>query len=63
MPCAHLKQTDEGLKVNALKGGGDFLGSDTELVYHEGSVTLKPDEVLLFYTDGLIEYRFVPPCR
>jgi sigma-B regulation protein RsbU (phosphoserine phosphatase) len=54
-PPALLLRADGGLEL--LAEGGMLLGMSGDASFRTGRVELCPDEVLLAYTDGVIESR------
>lgn len=56
-PPPLLRRKDTG-EVSLLPGAsGPALGPMSGADYHEGSVRLEPGDIVLFYTDGLVERR------
>jgi serine phosphatase RsbU (regulator of sigma subunit)/PAS domain-containing protein len=50
-------RTRAGSTTSLDRPAGVILGALPEPVYETTSITLHPDELLVFYTDGLIEHR------
>jgi serine phosphatase RsbU (regulator of sigma subunit) len=50
-------RTRDGTTAELPRPAGMMLGVVPEPVYETTSVTIRPGDVLLFYTDGLIEHR------
>lgn len=46
-----------GGEVDALLGGGHLVGAFADVTFEEQRAQLKPDDVLLMYTDGLTDAR------
>jgi len=46
-----------GQQITLLENGGPILGFLPDATYAEGVVNLEPDDVLVFYTDGVTEAR------
>ncbi|HEX4816198.1 MAG TPA: SpoIIE family protein phosphatase [Nonomuraea sp.] len=53
-----LVRRNEAAELDLI--GGIMLGAVSEAEYEEGRVQLRPGDVLLMYTDGLIERRDLP---
>ena len=46
---------NESVKIKALLSRGVRLGDEKDVSFKERSISLEPDDTLLFYTDGIIE--------
>jgi len=57
-PPFHLSA---GGDVTLLEEGGPVLGPLSEATYERGMVTLRPGDLLVFYTDGITESRGAEP--
>jgi serine phosphatase RsbU (regulator of sigma subunit) len=56
-PPALLRRARDGSVVRLLDGHGPVLGPIRDASYTEGQVRLEPGDILVMYTDGLIEGR------
>ncbi|RDI41386.1 SpoIIE family protein phosphatase [Falsibacillus pallidus] len=54
-PGLHYKPAEDAFIE--LTTGNPLLGIDSNIKYHRGSITLEKGDLLLFYTDGIIERR------
>jgi serine phosphatase RsbU (regulator of sigma subunit) len=54
-PPALLRRARDGKVVRLVDGHGPVLGPIRDATYTEGQVRLEPGDVLVMYTDGLIE--------
>lgn len=50
-----------GGAVTPLEAGGPVLGPLQEASYERGFVIMKPGDMMVFYTDGIVETRGRPP--
>lgn len=57
-PPYHITASGE---VHPLEEGGPVLGPLSEATYERGMVTLKPGDLLVFYTDGITEAMGADP--
>ena len=56
-PPALLRRSRDGKVVRLLDAQGPVLGPIRDATYTEGQVRLEPGDILVMYTDGLIEGR------
>ncbi len=54
-PPALLRRSRDGEIVRLVDAGGPVLGPIRDASYTEGKVRLEPGDILLMYTDGLVE--------
>jgi serine phosphatase RsbU (regulator of sigma subunit) len=54
-PPALLRRSRDGKVVRLVDGHGPVLGPIRDASYSEGQVRLEPGDILVMYTDGLIE--------
>ncbi|MFQ5854660.1 MAG: PP2C family protein-serine/threonine phosphatase [Anaerolineae bacterium] len=51
-----LRRADEG-EILSLDGDGMIVGILDDVVYEEQSITLQPGDLMVLYTDGIVEAR------
>ena len=56
-PPALLRRSRDGKVVRLLDADGPVMGPIREATYTEGQVRLEPGDILVMYTDGLVERR------
>jgi serine phosphatase RsbU (regulator of sigma subunit)/integral membrane sensor domain MASE1 len=56
-PPALLRRSRDGKVVRIVEGHGPVLGPIRDATYTEGQVRLEPGDILVLYTDGLVEGR------
>ncbi len=56
-PPALLRRAHDGSVVRLVDGHGPVLGPIRDATYTEGHVRLEPGDMLVMYTDGLVEGR------
>ena len=56
-PPALLRRSRDGKVVRLLDADGPVMGPIRDATYTEGQVRLEPGDILVMYTDGLVERR------
>ena len=56
LPPLMLRQNGNGhLAVHRLEEGGPILGAMSSATYHQGEVTAQPGDLLVLFSDGIVE--------
>ena len=56
-PPALLRRADTGTMVRLDRANGPVLGPIDDVTYSDATVTVRPGDVVVLYTDGLVEHR------